>query len=397
MTLFLPLFPFSSVFSPDMNSSYIKSLTQELGFDEVGVTRPASLKEGEQAIHDWVREGRHGSMKYLEDFQRRRERLYREFPDAKSVIVLGVNYYSHNSPHTTHNGLLGRIARYAWGLDYHKVIRKRHEEFIEQLSQGVGSGFRAQSCIDTQPIPERFAAVKAGLGFIGKHTNLLSRRFGPWLFLSEIVTNLELEEDLPAEGDCGTCSHCQAVCPTGALDQDYRIDARKCIAYLTIEHKGVIPCELRPKIKDWIFGCDECLAVCPFTSKQKETTWKEFTPPVSFPHDFRRESSDTGSPTKPFGDDIGHGVGEFVSLDDLFNLPSQGAYEKRFKNTALLRASRKQMLRNACIVLGNSGRAEAIPYLEKALNDPSPPVREHAAWGLEQLQTTSRQTKMTIV
>jgi epoxyqueuosine reductase len=185
---------------------------------------------------------------------------------------------------------------------------------------------------------------------------LLSREFGPWLFLSEIITSLDLEEDLPAEGDCGTCAHCQKVCPTGALDQDYKIDARLCIAYLTIEHKGVIPRELRPKIKDWVFGCDECLTICPFTSKSKDTKWLEFRP----------ES----------------GVGERLNLEELFDLDSNREHEEKFRGTALLRAGRKQMLRNACIVLGNSGQKEALPYLEKALADPSPLVRLHAAWGL---------------
>jgi epoxyqueuosine reductase len=223
----------------------------------------------------------------------------------------------------------------------------------------AGEGFRAKSCVDTQPVPERYAASRAGLGFIGKHTNLLSRKFGPWLFLSEIVTNLELEEDLPVQGDCGTCVHCQSICPTGALDQDYRIDARRCIAYLTIEHKGVIPREFRPMIKDWVFGCDECLNVCPFTSHSKESPWQELK--------------------------AEEGVGPWLDLKSLFEFSSNTSYEKGFSGTALLRASRKQLLRNGCIVLGNSGKEEAIPYLAKALRDSSPIVRLHAVWGLGQL------------
>ncbi len=222
-----------------------------------------------------------------------------------------------------------------------------------------GPELKAKSCVDIQPIPEKFAAFRAGLGFIGKNTLLLSRKFGPWLFLSEIVTNLDLEEEAPDTADCGTCKACQEVCPTGALDQDYKIDARLCIAYLTIEHKGVIPRELRPKIKDWVFGCDECLTGCPFSAKAKPGRWPEFSPAAGF--------------------------GPELDLAALFEMRSQSVYEKNFSDTAISRAGRKQMLRNACIVLGNSGRSEAIPYLEKGLRDHAPLVRLHAAWGLGQI------------
>lgn len=339
----------------------IKKLAKELGFDQVGVTRPQALEEGEQAIRKWVAEGKHGSMKYLEDFESRRERFYRDFPDAKRVIVLGVNYYQgHQDTMSPSHTLSGRVARYAWGKDYHKVIREMHEKFMARL-QEMTDGVRAVSCIDTQPLPERYAAQKAGLGFLGKHTGLLSREFGPWLFLSEIITNLEIEEDIPAAGDCGTCDHCQTACPTGALNQDYEMDARLCIAYLTIEHKGVIPRELRPKIKDWIFGCDICLAVCPFTSKSIPRRGAEFA--------------------------LEGGAGEWLAMDELFGMRSNREYEKRFADTAISRTTRKQMLRNACVVLGNSGRPEALPYLKKALEEVSPLVRLHAAWALGRLES----------
>lgn len=346
----------------DIYTKNIKAIAEKIGFDVVGVTKPGSLIQGEQAIQNWVEEGLHGSMKYLENFAERKTRFFETVKEVKSVIVLGVNYYtSHQSPDTSHQeskSVLGRVARYAWGKDYHEVIRRKHEELICKIQKIAGEDFQAKSCVDIQPIPERFAAVQSGLGFIGKHTNLLNQKFGPWLFLSEIVTNLDLEEDIPSQGDCGTCTHCQTVCPTGALDQDYKMDARRCIAYLTIEHKGIIPRELRPKIKNWIFGCDECLAICPFTSKSKESSWKELTP--------------------------AEGKGEWLNIDKLFELKSNSDYEREFQGTALLRASRKQMLRNACIILGNSGDEKAIPYLMKALQDKSPLVRLHAAWALAQ-------------
>ena len=338
-------------------SLLIKDEARSLCFDSVGITFLSGLRKGEEAILAWTREGRHGGMKYLENFESRKRRFLENFPDAASVIVLGVNYYQKGeySP----GPLKGRVARYAWGRDYHQVISEKHKVLIERMRGFCGPGFKAQSCVDIQPVPEKFAASRAGLGFIGKNTLLLSRQFGPWLFLSEIVTNLELEEDAPDTADCGTCKACQEVCPTGALDQDYKIDARLCIAYLTIEHKGVIPRELRPKIKDWVFGCDECLSGCPFDSKAKQSTWPEFLP---------RE-----------------GTGSGIALDELFKIQSNSAHEKKFAGTAVSRANRKQMLRNACVVLGNSGRPETIPYLQKGLTDAASLVRLHAAWGLGQI------------
>ena len=354
----------------------VKQIARAMGFEEVGITRLEKLSSWEARLESWLQDGRHGSMKYLEDFKARRRNLFENFPEARSVIVLGLNYYSSEiasaqkgprndvviASEAKQSKIAGRVARYAWGKDYHSLIRKKHASLLMRLKEISGEDFKAESCVDTKPLPERFAAFQAGFGFIGKNTMLLSRRFGPWLFLSEIVTNLDLEEDAIEEGSCGTCVRCQKVCPTGALDADYQMDARLCIAYLTIEHKGVIPRELRPKIKDWVFGCDECLTVCPFTAHQTEAQTPELLPQS--------------------------GTGEWLDFDELFGLTSNSIYEKRFEETALLRSSRKQMLRNACIVLGNSGRREAIPYLEKAMREESELVRIHAAWALGRLPFT---------
>lgn len=339
-------------------AAFIKKQAVACGFDTVGIVKPEPLEDSVQALAGWVAEGRHGSMKYLEEFHERRSRFLREFGEVRSLIVLGVNYYSRD-PAPTAEGMNGRVARYAWGRDYHRVIAEKHAELIDILSREAGPDFRARSCVDTQPVPERSAAIQAGMGFAGKHTGLLNQRYGPWLFLSEIATNWDLPGGEPESGNCGTCSHCQTVCPTGALDQDYRMDARRCISYLTIEHKGFIARDLRPHIKDWLFGCDECLVICPFTSKSKETGWAEFRPEA--------------------------GTGPFLVIEDLFKIRSNGDYEKKFRGTALLRAGRKQMLRNACLVLGNSGRPEAVPLLLQALQDPAPLVRGHAVWALARL------------
>lgn len=333
----------------------IKEIAHRLGFHQVGITPLASLGPGEQAIRDWTSQGKHGGMKYLEDFDRRKKEFFKDFPDASSVIVLGVNYYSQDAP-TAPSGLSGKVARYAWGRDYHQVISEKHRLFISEFSKIGREDFRAKSCVDIQPIPEKFTAQQAGFGFIGKNTLLLSKEFGPWLFLSEVVTNLKLPEDLPSAGNCGTCQSCQSACPTGALDEDYKIDARRCIAYLTIEHKGIIPRELRSKIKNWVFGCDDCITVCPFTSKSKSTDWPELTASC--------------------------GVGPVISFDELFQIKTNRAYQEKFTMSAVTRASRKQLLRNACIVLGNSGKPEAVPFLQWALEDDAWLVRLHAAWAL---------------
>lgn len=342
----------------DLNSIVTRA-AKDFGFDQVAITLPEHLKEGEQAIQRWVQDGRHGDMKYMELFHERQARFFKEFPQARSVIVLGINYYSKDSLREKTGAFSGRVARYAWGKDYHAVIRKRHEALMGRLKNEIGESFLARSCVDIQPVPERFGAVQAGLGFIGKHTGLLNQKFGPWLFLSEIVTNLDLKPDLPASGDCGTCNHCQKACPTGALDKDYQMDARRCIAYLTIEHKGMIPRDIRPFMKDWIFGCDDCLNVCPFGSKSEDTQWPEL----------KAEA----------------GTGSYLNMEILFSLSSNSQFEKQFKDTALLRITRKQMLRNACIVLGNSGDPAAVQYLKKAIQDPSSLVRAHAVWALAQL------------
>lgn len=333
----------------------IKQLARAHGFHQIGITSVHSLGPGEQAIQEWTAEGKHGGMKYLEDFSRRKSDFFEDFPDAASVLVLGVNYYSEEK-HPERSLLSGKVARYAWGKDYHQTIAEKHKKLILEIEKMAGKNFRAKSCVDIQPLPEKFSAQQAGFGFVGKNTLLLSKEFGPWMFLSEIVMNLKLPEDLPATGNCGTCRSCQTSCPTGALDKDYNLDARLCVAYLTIEHKGVIPRELRPKITNWIFGCDDCITVCPFTSKSKNTDWPELT--------------------------AKSGCGPEIKISELFEIKSNREYEKKFKTSAVSRALRKQLLRNACVVLGNSGDPAATGWLEKGLKDPSWLVRAHAAWGL---------------
>lgn len=338
----------------------IKSFASGLGFDAVGIAPAASLPEAETEFRDWIQAGFHGSMKYLENYADRKKELDREIPGAKSIIVLGVNYFT--SGDTAGEKLdpgaapAGRVARYAWGKDYHLAIHERLLK-IENFIRSRAPRAQCLSCVDTRPIFERSYAEAAGLGFRGKHTNLLSREFGPWLFLSEIITDLELVPDPPGDhGSCGICTDCIDICPTQAIIAPGKIDARKCIAYLTIEHKGIIPREIRPLMRDWVFGCDACLNGCPFTRFSKETTWKELRP----------ES----------------GAGRSLDLLALFEIKTNSEYEARFHGTPLLRATRKMMLRNAAVVLGNRGDERAVPVLAKALREEVPLVKIHAAWAL---------------
>jgi len=338
-----------------VTSSQVKSLAASLGFDACGITGAGPIPEAEEKLRRWIQEGRHGEMKYLEDFDSRAKRFWENFPEAKSIIVVGVNYYSKKDtrhceePATTLGGRrsnlsteiasaslgtlprndnpTGRVARYAWGRDYHQVVGRRLEEFREKLNEAAGRPVRAEICVDTKPLLERSLAQKAGLGFIGKQSQLLHPQLGPWLFLAELVTDLELEPDIPYIGSCGSCRICIDECPTQAIQPQGGIDARRCIAYLTIEHKGEIDPGLRPLIGDWVFGCDICLQVCPYASKGKETSWS----------DLKAES----------------GFGPRLDLAELVRIPSNRAYERKFEGTAITRARRKQLIRNIEIVKEN--------------------------------------------
>ncbi len=342
----------------------IKSIASEMGFHACGITAVKSLPEAESALKAWTDEGKHGEMKYLENYEERKNNFWGRFSDAKSIIVLGVNYYSKDSNYSP-SPSTGRVARYAWGQDYHQLIAEKINVLKEKLSQENGSGIYFESAVDTKPLLERTLSQQAGLGFIGKQTQLLSLQFGPWLFLSELITNLPLEPDQPYNGSCGTCRICIDECPTEAIDESGHIDARKCIAYLTIEHKTEIPEALRTKMGNWVFGCDECLNVCPYTAKQKETTWRALTPE--------------------------HGFGPSLNLAELFELKSNREHERQFQETAISRANRKQLLRNAAVVLGNQGDKSVLPVLRKFLPEAPDLVKTHIEWAIGEIESRNKE------
>ena len=336
----------------------IKEQARRMGFDLVGVTHPTP------SVHfafytGWLARGYHGEMGYMArpDGVEKRADPRRLMPEARSIVVVGMNYYTGEFPPA--EGLRGRVSRYAWSTDYHVVLTERLHQLAAWIAGQVGRPVIHRVYVDTGALLERELAQRAGLGWIGKNTCLISPRLGSYLFLGELLLDLELEPDLPFPADhCGTCTACLDACPTGALVAPRTLDARRCISYLTIEHRGPIPTELRPLLGNWVFGCDVCQEVCPWNLR--------FAHPTCEPIFAPRSGQVDPDPT------------ELLALDD-------DGFRARFHNTPLWRARRRGVARNAAVVLGNLGDPAAVPALERALRDAEPLVAEHAAWALERL------------
>jgi len=252
----------------------IKLKAFELGFTNFGVAKAEPLEREKKALEEWVKFGHHGTMSWMERNSEWRTDPTKYFPGAKSVISLGMNYYTQN--HHSNDTTQGKISNYAWGEDYHDIINEKLGILIEELkTEFPGSKFK--DCCDTAPVMEKAWAEKAGIGWIGKHTNLITREMGSWLFLSEIITDLELEEDTPSIDYCGSCSLCIDSCPTGAIYEPYKLDSNRCISYLTIEHRGDFDTDTS-SLDGWIYGCDICQQVCPWNNFQSETEEYAFQP-----------------------------------------------------------------------------------------------------------------------
>lgn len=318
-----------------MNSSEpVKRRALELGFDLVGITTAAPPPHA-GAFQQWLVDGFHGEMAYLARNAGKRVDPRQVLADARSIIVVGLNYYCE--PITP-------VARYAQSdRDYHELMGEK----LRQLSEFVGGLWY----VDTGPVLERDLAQRAGIGFVGKHTNLISRQLGNWIFLGAVLTSQELPADAPEREYCGTCRRCIDICPTKAIVAPYRLDARLCISYLTIELKGSIPVELRPLIGERVFGCDDCLEVCPWNRFARQS---QFQP---------REMPD---------------LPEFLAWDEK-------QFKSFFAGTPIYRLKRRGFLRNVCVALGNRGDRAALPALRRALDDVEPLVREHAAWAIGRL------------
>lgn len=351
----------------------IKTAARELGFDLCGVTSaepPAHAAEFQR----WIGAGHHGEMGYMARRVERRTDLQNILPGVKSVIVVGMNY-GGAAPVAAriavdnegdHKGRpYGIVARYARGQDYHEIIGEKLNQLTARIHSFSGLGTHAPGhygthsifYVDTGPVLERDLAQRAGIGWIGKHTNLISKQLGNWFFLGEIITTLALTPDAPEREYCGSCTRCITACPTEAIRAPYQLDARRCISYLTIELKGSIPDELRPLIGKRIFGCDDCLAVCP---------WNRFARTANT---MKLDRADLTNP----------------DLIELMSL-TENQFRARFRGTPIARIKRRGLLRNVAVALGNVGDKDALPVLEKAASDSEPLVREHATWAAARIR-----------
>src|SRR5437762_6745645 len=356
----------------------VVALARELGFDLCRFAK-AETPEHAAEFRDWLDRGDAGEMNYLARNSARRCDPRQILPDVKTVIVLALNYFQGNAPvgtavpaaspatiaadppspsfgaaSTAASTATGRIARYAWGDDYHGLMEKKLAVIDQFLRECGGS----QKCyVDTGPMLERDHAATAGIGWHGKSTMLLNREFGTWFFLAEILTTLEFAPDTAQKNYCGCCMRCIDACPTGAITAPHQVDARRCISYLTIELKGPIPAELRPLIGDRIYGCDDCLDACP---------WNRFA----------KASREMAFAMRP---EIGA-----MKLRDYLGL-DEDKFRRLFSNSPIKRAKRRRLLRNVCVALGNVGTAEDLPALDKARVDSEPLVAEHAQWAIDRI------------
>jgi epoxyqueuosine reductase len=335
----------------------VKAFARSVGFHLVGVTTPEPFPQAELDITRWLADGHQGDMAWLNAARTRlATRPHELLPEARSLIVVGVSYRTREPE----PGPGGRLARYAWGTDYHDAMKKRLRELAGFVAARVGRPVRSRVFVDDGPLVERDAALRAGLGFRGKNTNLLTP-IGSYVFLGALLTDVELEVDQPVQKDCGTCRLCIDACPTQALDSAYHLAAERCIAYLTIEHRGPIADDLRPRMGDWVFGCDVCQQVCPYNASERGRPrgWREFEPRLATRLDLEA----------------------LVTMDD-------EAFRETFRGSPIKRARRRGLARNAALAAGNTGRVEARPGLERAAaEDPDPVVRDAAEWALRRLQS----------
>jgi epoxyqueuosine reductase len=353
----------------------IVTLARELGFD---LCRFASADAPGHALEfrEWLDRGQGGEMNYLARNAEKRCDPQRVLPKAKTVIVFALNYFQGNTAVTgvppadsekiapeppspsygpaSTGAAAGRIARYAWGDDYHQLIEKKLSVIDDFLRRYGGT----QKCyVDSGPVLERDHAAAAGVGWHGKSTMLLNRQLGTWFFLAEILTTLEFVPDPPQKNHCGRCTRCIDACPTGAIIAAHQIDARRCISYLTIELKGSIPVELRPLIGDRIYGCDDCLDACP---------WNRFA----------KISRETAFATRP--EVTAMKLRDYLSLDE-------EKFRRLFRNSPIKRTKRRGLLRNVCVALGNVGTKDDLPALEQAAASAEPLIAEHAQWAMRRI------------
>ncbi len=334
----------------------IRAEAHRLGFDAVGITKPESIAGAGPRFLAFLELSRHGEMAWLAAKAARRQHPNALWPEAKSIVMLGQNYGPASDPMTALNEKdRGAISIYAKGRDYHHVVKRR----LKLLGSWMHRTFKAEVkvFVDTAPVMEKPLAAAAGLGWQGKHTNLVSREFGSWLFLGAIFTPLDLMADRPEADHCGACRACLDICPTNAFPAPYQLDARRCLSYLTIEYPGPIPRAFRAAIGNRVYGCDDCLAICPWNKYARRARDMELWPRAAL--DLPR-------------------LVELAALDD-------SGFRRLFAGTAIKRIGRDRFVRNVAIALGNSGAGAAVPALRRLLDDAAPLVRGMAVWGLRQI------------
>lgn len=332
----------------------VKAWAAELGFDDCRIAKADEATHAD-AFRDWIAEGKHGSMGWLERTPERRCDPREVLPGCKSLVCLALNYFSGELPFPEGHPGGYRIARYAWNDDYHDLIESRLREFDLKL-QTLGGVQKVYA--DTGPVLERDFATDAGLGWNGKSTMQIHKRLGTWFFLAEILTTLDLTPDAPFGDHCGKCRRCIDACPTLAITAPRQLDARRCISYLTIENKGPIPEEFREAIGDRIYGCDDCLDACPWNRFAAESREMAF---------YAREA-------------VFH-----KRLRDFLDL-SDADFRDLFAKSPIKRIKRPRFLRNVCVALGNTGTPEDLPALERAAGDPDPLVSDHAQWAIRKIR-----------
>ncbi len=336
------------------------AFAHRLGFDLSRVAT-CGLPPHRDEFLAWLEAGHAGDMAWLERNKERRTDPNLVLPGAKSVIVLAMNYWQGPAPGPSPITdptvpASGRIARYAWGDDYHDLIERKLRELDAYL---IGKGGAQRCYVDTGPVLERDFAALAGAGWHGKSTMLISPELGTWFFLAEVLTTLELEPDAPQADRCGRCTRCINACPTGAIVAPHQVDARRCVSYLTIELKGSIPEEFRPLIGDRIYGCDDCLAACPWNRFAKTSEESAFAA-REFVHQWT--------------------LRDYLALDD-------DQFRALFRKSPIKRIKRRGFLRNVCVALGNVGSEDDLPALERAAADPEPLISEHANWAIQRIRS----------
>lgn len=339
-------------------TNLIKQKAVDIGFDLVGISPVDSFPEN-QFYKEWLNQGFSGEMTYMERNQEKREDLKQILPNAKSVISCAVNYntdYPYSTELSDKNK--GWISRYAWGDDYHDIIKDKLQILMDYIGSISSDEVSSRVYVDTGPVLERVYGKYAGVGWIGKNTCLINQQIGSWLFIGEIITDIELDYDTPVPDRCGTCTRCIDACPTDAIVKPYILDSRLCISYLTIELKNKIPQELRQGVYNNIYGCDICQDVCPWNKRAPFSDNMEFEPREQLynPH-----------------------------LDSLSGI-SVDEFRELFRGSPIKRTKRRGLLRNIMVAMGNSENREFIPHIKLCLQDEEPLVRAHAVWALWKLE-----------